>query len=81
MIAEKYERYSTLWFGADAASEEEIGGICAEMSAIEKWAKRAMPEATSRHDHEMLAAIRYAATGVHQESKETEWKRHGRCSP
>jgi hypothetical protein len=64
MIAMKYERYSTLWFGADSAPDHALESMCAEMSAIEKWAKRAVPEAASRHDHEMLAAIRYAATGT-----------------
>jgi hypothetical protein len=61
-INDQYERYSTLWFGADCAPDHALEGMCAEMFVIEEWAQGAT--ATSRREHEQLGAITYAATGM-----------------
>jgi hypothetical protein len=60
MITEKLARFSTLWFGVDHAPAEAIAGMCAEIIDIEEWAQTAV--ASTRREHEMLAAILYAGT-------------------
>ena len=44
--------------GTDNAPDEAIAGMCAEIIDIEEWAQTAV--ATTRREHEMLAAILYA---------------------
>lgn len=53
-VGANYARYSALWFGAFNEA------VYVEMCAIEEWARTAV--ATSRREHEMLAAILYAGT-------------------